>query len=449
MKNMKKLIMLIAMAVSLSMLTGCFSFLLAGTDDDDSREQNQVAETRKPKPRPRPRQKRPRPKPQPKPSTQADDEYTEEPAEDEPDTSYTTEPKNFASAGSVKPVNSEGFVEIIPPKEGIPSVAIDPITNPAPGKLCKGMFSDGKTIKIKPYLIAEAEVTYKLWREVYNWAIEHGYKFYIVSGKPGSCLHDEALKAHECLKENSPLPEYNDYEKHPVMHVSCLNCIVWCNAYTEMKTNSDEQCVYRLLRNNKVLKDATWKRIEYKKEKYYVYYDISKKGYRLPTEVEWEYAARWQKDNSNNNAVRHGNVWLTKLTSFSGANYPIRGHVNSKLKLPNGVKFESVLDDASRVAVVYRGNRTKGSKTLAVKTKEPNDCGLYDMSGNVAEWCFPCPENMEKPAILFKQSYSIQIFTRGASYKTYCPYAPIGYRKFYPPWAVSSHDVGFRLCKSR
>ncbi len=52
MKKMKKLIMLLTMALSLSMLTGCLSlFLLAGSDDDN-KESSQVAETRKPRERP-------------------------------------------------------------------------------------------------------------------------------------------------------------------------------------------------------------------------------------------------------------------------------------------------------------------------------------------------------------------------------------------------------------
>ncbi len=284
--------MLIAMVVSLSMLTGCFSFLLAGTDDDDSREPSQVAETRKPKPqrkpkpRPRPRQKRPRPKPQPKPSVNADEEYTESPAEDEPDTSYTADSASFASAGSVRPVNSYGFVEIIPPKEGIPGLPIDPITNPVVENKdhYKGIFLEGKTIKIKPYLIAETEVTYKLWRKVYNWAIKHGYKFQ----SPG---HPTGYYQLSSIANRAPLPELKKYENHPIEHLTWVDCIVWCNAYTEMETNSDAQCVYRISRtNNAVIKDA-FKGSEATKagpgvtEAAGAYCDMSKKGYRLPTEA--------------------------------------------------------------------------------------------------------------------------------------------------------------------
>lgn len=68
--------------------------------------------------------------------------------------------------------------------------------------------------------------------------------------------------------------------------------------------------------------------------------------FRLPTEAEWEFAARGGNQS-------HG-------YKYSGSNY---------------------LDD-----VAWFGENS-GSETNTVATKRPNELGIYDMSGNVLEWC--------------------------------------------------------------
>lgn len=91
--------------------------------------------------------------------------------------------------------------------------------------------------------------------------------------------------------------------------------------------------------------------------------DFSADGYRLPTEMEWMYAAKGGK--------------LTNEVTYSSW---------------SGTNDLSQLGDYAW----YWSNAT--STTHHVGTKEPNELGLYDMSGNVLEWCWDMYEDYNPEA---------------------------------------------------
>lgn len=217
----------------------------------------------------------------------------------------------------------------------------------------------------------------------------------------------EAVMGINPSEVTEDLAEDENQKLRPVEWVNWFEAIAFCNKLS-LKTGLEPYYSVKADGN-----EIDWKNLSYD--------DAGKgwenvsctgsNGYRLPTEAEWEFAARGGNQNDKKN-------WNY---AYSGSNS---------------------IDEVAW----YRGN--SGFKIHEVGKKSPSKLKLYDMTGNVWEWCYDLPGNFSKETVKDSMgNESSERIIRGGDWDFDASGAAVSYRRSVDP-AFHTNDIGFRIARS-
>ena len=274
----------------------------------------------------------------------------------------------------------EGFVGTVPIPGGLFTMGdtLDGLSDAAPISVTvSGFYMDANL------------VSYSQWQAVYNWATNHGYGF----------VHAGLGKA----------------SNHPVQTVDWFDCVKWSNARSQQ---AGLVPVYYT--------DAGLTQV-YTNDEVAIYINWAASGYRLPTEAEWEKAARG---------------------GLSGQRFPWGNTISGSQANYQGTTgaYGYDLGPAGFNTIWACGGMPYTSQ---VGFFAANGYGLYDMAGNVFEWCgdwYGTPYGQPTTTNPTGASTGNERVLRGDDFSNYATYARCAFRNKALP-NVANISIGFRCVK--
>jgi len=216
----------------------------------------------------------------------------------------------------------------------------------------------------------------------------------------------------------------------PVEKVTWYEAIEFCNRRSEKENLTP---VYEIKKDE--IDSSNYSDANEDKKRWKITPNWTANGYRLPTETEWEFAARGGK--STKGYKYSGNKILEKVAKHDSFSCEI----NNEKKIKD--YYEYVIENIMKKL---------DKKTYPVGKYEPNELNIYDMTGNVFEWCWDWYGSYESKRDCYGPLSGENAVLRGYSWYAVC------HALRFDPLRVTSrtcayrsatnHTYGFRVAKS-
>jgi sulfatase modifying factor 1 len=351
----------------------------------------------------------------------------------------STNPGKLSSATGL-PFNTEDGFQVAPFKNqavGPGLVFIDG------GSTVMGIFGDDtpnspkKSVTVTSFYMKDTEVTNIEWKEYLDDLQKHDSEEAYQAALPNEKVWIRDLGYNDPYLQN--YFQHPGFRFYPVVGVSWTQANNYCTWLTKVV-------------NQQLVEDEDY--ASDNDEALAIESGLFVAGYRLPTEAEWEYAARAIVGGINPDLPSP-----TQRVYPWGDGLALRGQ-KGKYKGKYLANFKRSKGNYKGIA----GETNNNAPTTYVYTYPPNDLGLYDMGGNVSEWVFDLyrPNSFQDfddfnpvrrddtldPERDYDPSHSMinnrsRVY-KGASWKDCAYWAQIGTRRFLDQDS-STAAIGFRV----